>query len=384
MKLGRNDPCPCGSGKKYKKCCQVKSVKNKNHNFVELTNFDDVLNCVPPKIGHGKNNKEISTEFPDACMLTPYVIARMTEAKRVAELGDSYLLKACQEYLKTGWSIDKVSKMSTDEIITQLRKYGISFSHEGFLKLVQGRNSAWEISEIWFEENDVSCTGKEEEFLGLAACELWKRLYPEHPSVEMLDDLMQEGYELLESGQRRRSCDLWWAVWLVLFERFTPEMTMIQDTASVFSGFQSIYNWCQDFENELINESYDPKYAKMGMSYCQQWITQFIDEEDLLQVNFRRALAEFFSQLERSKEAIDVLHEIVERWPKNIWGFIALADEYGHMFCSSGIVPYDEKKANEWLDEALRNCELEDCDLDMIEDRRKSYKSKKKKMKEKM
>ena len=21
VKLGRNDPCPCGSGKKYKKCC---------------------------------------------------------------------------------------------------------------------------------------------------------------------------------------------------------------------------------------------------------------------------------------------------------------------------------------------------------------------------
>jgi len=20
-KIGRNDPCPCGSGKKYKKCC---------------------------------------------------------------------------------------------------------------------------------------------------------------------------------------------------------------------------------------------------------------------------------------------------------------------------------------------------------------------------
>jgi preprotein translocase subunit SecA len=22
-KVGRNDPCPCGSGKKYKKCCGV-------------------------------------------------------------------------------------------------------------------------------------------------------------------------------------------------------------------------------------------------------------------------------------------------------------------------------------------------------------------------
>jgi hypothetical protein len=23
MKIGRNDPCPCGSGKKYKKCCEA-------------------------------------------------------------------------------------------------------------------------------------------------------------------------------------------------------------------------------------------------------------------------------------------------------------------------------------------------------------------------
>lgn len=25
QKVGRNDPCPCGSGKKYKKCCEKKS-----------------------------------------------------------------------------------------------------------------------------------------------------------------------------------------------------------------------------------------------------------------------------------------------------------------------------------------------------------------------
>ena len=27
-KTGRNDPCPCGSGKKYKKCCEEK-IKHK-------------------------------------------------------------------------------------------------------------------------------------------------------------------------------------------------------------------------------------------------------------------------------------------------------------------------------------------------------------------
>jgi len=25
-KIGRNDPCPCGSGKKYKQCCQLHAV----------------------------------------------------------------------------------------------------------------------------------------------------------------------------------------------------------------------------------------------------------------------------------------------------------------------------------------------------------------------
>ncbi len=28
-KIGRNEPCPCGSGKKYKNCC-AKKLKNKN------------------------------------------------------------------------------------------------------------------------------------------------------------------------------------------------------------------------------------------------------------------------------------------------------------------------------------------------------------------
>ncbi|MBW2430077.1 MAG: SEC-C domain-containing protein, partial [Deltaproteobacteria bacterium] len=25
-KIGRNEPCPCGSGKKYKRCCLTKGV----------------------------------------------------------------------------------------------------------------------------------------------------------------------------------------------------------------------------------------------------------------------------------------------------------------------------------------------------------------------
>lgn len=28
-KVGRNDPCPCGSGKKFKKCCEERLAKKK-------------------------------------------------------------------------------------------------------------------------------------------------------------------------------------------------------------------------------------------------------------------------------------------------------------------------------------------------------------------
>jgi uncharacterized protein YecA (UPF0149 family) len=28
VKTGRNDPCPCGSGKKYKKCCALKGASD--------------------------------------------------------------------------------------------------------------------------------------------------------------------------------------------------------------------------------------------------------------------------------------------------------------------------------------------------------------------
>ncbi len=37
MRIGRNDPCPCGSGKKYKKCCFSKDQpEKKKHQFKKL------------------------------------------------------------------------------------------------------------------------------------------------------------------------------------------------------------------------------------------------------------------------------------------------------------------------------------------------------------
>jgi hypothetical protein len=41
MKPGRNDPCPCGSGKKYKKCCYLTGQTTALKNFMESQDIQD-------------------------------------------------------------------------------------------------------------------------------------------------------------------------------------------------------------------------------------------------------------------------------------------------------------------------------------------------------
>ena len=38
-KVGRNDPCPCGSGKKYKNCCGKQYKTRKKLNLRKVTNL---------------------------------------------------------------------------------------------------------------------------------------------------------------------------------------------------------------------------------------------------------------------------------------------------------------------------------------------------------
>ena len=40
MKVGRNEPCPCGSGKKFKKCCISKNDGFKNNEFKASYRFE--------------------------------------------------------------------------------------------------------------------------------------------------------------------------------------------------------------------------------------------------------------------------------------------------------------------------------------------------------
>lgn len=69
MKIGRNQPCPCGSGKKYKKCCLNKPAHAAG-TFV-YTELDQLSNSVWTYIKAEKWKKaeeacgKLLTQYPD-------------------------------------------------------------------------------------------------------------------------------------------------------------------------------------------------------------------------------------------------------------------------------------------------------------------------------
>lgn len=377
-KPGRNAPCPCGSGRKYKKCCLPKDEASPTPTTIHTpvldptarTSMTDALSDFVRGKGRGRSARSVSELLREQGLaLSPYTIVRITEDPRSA--GQASRLRQIMEHgLRERWTMKKVAAMTTEAIEEQLAAYGVKHTRERLVKLASDRNSAWTISEVWLDDDLVKCTEKEHDFLGLAACELWKRLVPDRPSMEMLDDWMQEGYDLVEQGRTPQACNTWWKVWGALLPRFTPEMRTMNATGAVFSGYQSVFNWSQDFETHLGNAARtDVRYAVIGRQYCTEWIAQFPDEDDGMQVSIRRALASFLCRLGETAEMSAVLHSLPEQWPKSVWSHIALADAYSHFFAGEYDLPLDVGKAIGYLEQGLAVNGRTTYDRDVIEER---------------
>lgn len=68
-KIGRNDPCPCGSGKKYKQCCLKAPTGNKKRKFAAkvLTQTKQPLDLLERTYGSSiAKTKEGQPEAPPA------------------------------------------------------------------------------------------------------------------------------------------------------------------------------------------------------------------------------------------------------------------------------------------------------------------------------
>lgn len=339
MKIHRNEPCPCGSGKKYKKCC-LSSVQEVAPKFVSVSgeSFDHIPDVDEhDHDGHDcqQHLQPISSQErrsrPELGKMSPYSVVRMVEDK----------LPKNDPKVRRLWLPEDVERLSTEEILARFQRIGIRLDKENFLGMARGKTWAWRLSDAW---RTSGMRSEDDDFIGLATCELWKRWIPETPSVEMLDDWMQEGYRLLSERKTEAACDIWQKTWDVIRSRMTPDMTTCDEATEVFDGVQCLFNWTQDFTLELANASLKaPVYAERGIKYIHELLDQFKDEDENYRTNALADVGDLLFKLGNKTEGTRVFLDLIRDHPHLGIGYCRLSDH---------VRATDREWANKLLDEA--------------------------------
>ncbi|MBI4858988.1 MAG: hypothetical protein HY815_01750 [Candidatus Riflebacteria bacterium] len=166
---------------------------------------------------------------------------------------------------------------------------------------------------------------------------------------------MQKGYRLLREGHDEKSIGVWWDLWLSIRTRI-PDGVRSCNAVKLVAGTQSFGNWVPDFEElfEWCAES-DPRVATRGAEFGRALLLRFPDEEESSLVSWRRALAGHLFILGSVDEGRSLLEETVSRFPTNVWGYVALADEYAHIWERRGDrLPLDLDRARTYLQQGLK------------------------------
>jgi tetratricopeptide (TPR) repeat protein len=118
-KIGRNDPCPCGSGKKYKKCCLAKDQQQPpRRGTVRRDETDDLFEDLPPH-ALAYNDEEALRARQEPVRLKPNdePFVSNTISDDVPELSESN-----QALVDAWWSAYKPMK-DPDEILRHLNRF---------------------------------------------------------------------------------------------------------------------------------------------------------------------------------------------------------------------------------------------------------------------
>jgi hypothetical protein len=281
-KTGRNEPCPCGSGKKYKHCC----------------------------LGSKAAAIDRTTSKPEAPGISPLTIMRFEQQlqdnpKQLEQISKEVENRFgdidinFKDFIQRSWNSDKVRKMSTSEIIEKLKSMNIDFDIERFKKQAQNYISAIQLAEDHYYTQNYHASGLDEDFIWLAMIEIWNRIIPEKYNAEMIDDLMQDGYEDIDKSNYRAGIEKWEKAWNMILSIVPPHIKSVTAADRFIPGLsQSIFNWCQDFETELGNAGIkDDSYYVKRIKYCQDFRRIFPDSDELIIKNMLRAEAESYTEL---------------------------------------------------------------------------------------
>ena len=399
-KPGRNERCPCGSGKKYKRCCLHKDEQAASEALAEQAaeaeKRAEAARFAPnqaarflsrsapgaPSLGAGPRDAGPLGAGPLGagplgaaggtglsmlrCGFTPAAAEAVARGSELPGCETHPWVRAqLRDRLKLGpgnkpprVSISSVRGMNTEAIVQELERAGVAIDMSGFADLARGHGSAWALSET-FE----AAPSADPEFVGLATCELWRRLLADRPSLEMLDELMQEGYDAFEERDTQRACETWLRMWDGVLSALPPEVQTLRQADALFPGLNSLGNMRGDFETELHNLALrDQDMARRGLEISERMAARF--SADTTNRGLRRQQAELLFMLGKTREGEALLDQVIADYPDHPGAYASLADHLGHGFPGPGR-PVDLPRAIAVLERALARPvdDAEDWDL---------------------
>jgi uncharacterized protein YchJ len=219
-------------------------------------------------------------------------------------------------------------RLTDGELLAKLRSFGIEIDRAWLERECARALSAQEIAGPLMDKS--TSRSQESDWIWICVATLWRRWFPEQPSFEVLDDRMQNGYELLKSSGAVAACRIWLEAWndvLRLLDKAGIES--IEEFDERFRGSQSLFNWIQDLESELWNAGLDDRQflrARIGM--CEEATRRFPSDDGLMVENRRRAVAESYFELDETDKAEALYREWLDADPCWGWGWIGCSDCY--------------------------------------------------------
>jgi len=247
---------------------------------------------------------------------------------------------------KQKWYQEDIQELPTIKIIEKLMMCGIPFSQEEFLIDVHNHYGSGDIYMEWERRYTITATGFDEDFIWMAAEVLWQRLVPEKISTMQLDDMVQDGYVLIEEREEGNSvgcCNIWLKVWDELKKRFTKDMRKVEDADSVCFQSQYLSNWLQDLDMELSNAAHnDEMFFDRRIIFCRECMGFFPDSLHN-SISMRRGIAEALYMSGRIEEAEQEFQTLVTKYPNDPWSYAAWGDMYADIDGGT----YNPEKAEE-------------------------------------
>jgi len=346
MTLGRNDPCSCGSGKKYKECCLNRATPQPAAASADVTE----PRFFSPATSYYTHAALAEAMKPGGMVqIHPYVLIKLRSDPRLLESA----APSDRAHLRQLWQPSTMARMSDEEIEGRLSLLGVRYDRARFIEEARAHASAWTVADTW-ERDAHTLSMADQEFVGLAACELWRRPCPERPSLEMLDDWLCEGYGYVHRGTPAEALKSWWMLWEALRPRLTAEMRDLHEAGErLFPRMsQCLSNWSVGFRLEAVNAALgDAACGELGIRFVQE-LRESLPGEDK-DLHLSGDLAMLYFHLQRDAEAERCCQQLIHDHPDRAVGYVLLSDGLARRASRRSDPAACLQRARELLEQAL-------------------------------